>query len=155
MLAYPDFNQRFKLYTDGSGQGLGCALYQEQNGKLIILGFGSRTLVGTKKKYHSSKLEILELKQRICDHFCDYLYYAEHFHLYTDFNDLTYIKTSCKHKATGQTWVNELAKFQFSVNYKPGIQNNVADSLQNQAKIFKNMGKSVQQSKSEPFLMVV
>ena len=36
------------------------------------------------------------------------------------------------------------SKFQFSVNYKPGIQNNVADSLQNQAKIFKNMGKSVQ-----------
>ena len=107
---------------------LGCALYQEQNGKLRILGFGSRTLVGAEKKYHSSKLEFLGLKWAM-DHFRDYLYYAEHFDVYTDFNLLTYIKTSCKLNATGQRWVNELANFQFSVKYKPGIQNNVADSL--------------------------
>ena len=86
MLAYPDFHQPFKLYTDASGQGLGCALYQEQNGKLRILGFGSRTLVGAEKKYHSSKLEFLGLKWVIGDHFRDYLYYAEYFDVYTDFN---------------------------------------------------------------------
>ena len=86
-------------------------------------------MVGAEKKYHSSKLEFLGLKWAICDHFRDYLYYAEHFDVYTDFNLLTYIKTSCKLNATGQRWVNELANFQFSVNYKPGIQNNVADSL--------------------------
>ena len=60
MLVYPDLNQPFKLYTDASGQGLGCALYQEQNGKLRILGFGSRTLVRAEKKYHSSKLDSLD-----------------------------------------------------------------------------------------------
>ena len=76
MLVYPDFHQPFKLYTDASRQGLGCALYQEQNGKLRILGFGSRTLVGAEKKYHSSKLEFLRLKWAFGDHFRDYLYYA-------------------------------------------------------------------------------
>ena len=69
------------------------------------------------------------MKWAICDHFCDYLYYAERFDVYTDFNPLTYIKTSCKLNATGQRWVNELVNFQFSVNYKPGNQNNVPDSL--------------------------
>lgn len=76
MLVYPDFHQPFKLYTDASQQGLGCALYQEQNGKLRILGFGSSTLVGAEKKYHSSKLEFLRLKWAFGDHFRDYLYYA-------------------------------------------------------------------------------
>ena len=129
MLAYPDFHQPFKLYTDASGQGLGCALYQEQNGKLRILGLGSRTLVGAEKKYHSSKLEFLGLKWVIGDHFRDYLYYAEYFDVYTDFNPLTYINTSCKLNATGQRWVNVLTNFQFYVNYQPSIQNNVADLL--------------------------
>ena len=81
------------------------------------------------KKYYSWKLEFLGLKWEICDHFRDYLYYAEHFDVYIDFNPLAYIKTSCKLNATGQRRVNELANFQFSLNYKPGIQNNVADSL--------------------------
>ena len=69
------------------------------------------------------------MKWTICDLFRDYLYYAEHFYVYTDFNPLTYTKTSCKFNETGQRWVNESANFQFSVNYKPGIQNNIADSL--------------------------
>ena len=92
MLAYPDFNQPFRLYPNASVQGLGCALCQYQNGKLRTLGFGSRTLVGAEKKYRSSKLEFLGLKWTICDHFRDYLYYAEHFDVYIDFNTLTYIK---------------------------------------------------------------
>ena len=48
---------------------------------------------------------------------------------YTDFNPLTYIKTICKVNAIGQRWVNELASFSFSVHYKPGAQNHVADTL--------------------------
>ena len=53
LLAYPDFTQPFILYTDASGLGLGCALYQYQEGKLRVIGFGSRTLVGAESKYHS------------------------------------------------------------------------------------------------------
>ena len=73
--------------------------------------------------------EFLALKQAICDHFKDYLFYSPHFEVYTDFNPLNYIKTSCKLNATGQRWVNELASFNFSIYYKPGAQNRVADTL--------------------------
>ena len=31
--------------------------------------------------------------------------------------------------ATGQRWINELANFNFSIHYKPGEQNVVADAL--------------------------
>ena len=40
--------------------------------------------------------------------------------VFTDFNPLEYIKTSCKVNAKGQHWVNELASFNFSIHYKPG-----------------------------------
>ena len=129
ILAYPNFEDPFILHTDASSKGLGCALYQIQDNQLRVLGYGSRTLVGAESKYHSSKLEFLALKWAICEHFKDYLYYSPHFDVYTDFNPLTYLQTTCKVNATGQRWVNELSNFNFSIHYKPGIENVVADSL--------------------------
>ena len=129
ILAYPDFRYPFILHTDASSNGLGCALYQEQDGNLRVLGYGSRTLVGAEAKYHSSKLEFLSLKWAICEHFKDYLFYCNHFDVYTDFNPLTYLFTTSKLNATGQRWVNELSSYNFTIHYKPGIENVVADSL--------------------------
>ena len=129
ILAYPDYDQPFILDTDASRLGLGCSLFQMQNGKLRVLGFGSRTLVGAGKKYHSSKLEFLALKWAVCEYFRDYLVYVPHFDVYTDYNPLTYIKSSCKVNATGERWINELTDFNFTVHYKPGVENVVADTL--------------------------
>ena len=104
-------------------------MYQYQNDELRVLGYGSRTLVGAETKYHSSKLELLALKWSICEHFRDYLFYADHFDVYTDFNPLVYLKSSCKLNATGQRWINEIADYHFSIHYKPGTENKVADRL--------------------------
>ena len=129
ILAYPDFDLPFILHADPSGLGLGCGLFQIQDGSIRVIGYGSQTLTGSEEKYHSSKLEFLALKWAICDHFKDYLFYFPHFEVYTDLNPLTYVKTSCKLNTTGQRWVNELASFNFSIHYKPGTQNHVADTL--------------------------
>ena len=128
ILAFPDFQLPFILHTDALAKGLGCALYQIQENQLRVLGYGSRTLVAAENKYHSSKLEFLAIKWAICEHFRDYLYYSPHFDVYTDFSPMTYLFTSAKVNATGQWWVNELSNFNFSIHYKPGIEN-IADSL--------------------------
>ena len=39
ILAYPDYDQTFILHSDASRLGLGCSLFQMQNGKLRVLGF--------------------------------------------------------------------------------------------------------------------
>ena len=119
----------FILHNDLSSAGLGCGLFQEQDEAIRVIGYGSRTFVGLEEKYHSSKLEFLALKWAICDHFRDYLLYVPEFHIYTDYNPLTYIKTSSKVDATGQRWINQLANFNFSIQYEPGVQNVMPDAL--------------------------
>ena len=126
---YPDFDLPFILHTDASGVRLGCGYFQIQDGSIRVISYGSRTLTGSEEKYHGLKLEFLALKWAICDHLKDYLFYFPHFQVYTDFNPLAYIKTNCKVNATGQRWVNEFASFNFSIHYKPGSQNHIADTL--------------------------
>uniref|UniRef100_A0A8C6LSZ5 Gypsy retrotransposon integrase-like protein 1 n=2 Tax=Nothobranchius TaxID=28779 RepID=A0A8C6LSZ5_NOTFU len=131
ILAYPDFDLPFVLHTDASNEGLGAVLYQRQNNKLRVIGYGSRTLTPAEKNYHlhSGKLEVLALKWAICDKFRDYLYYAPTFTVYTDNNPLTYILSSARLNAVGHRWVGELADFHFDIKYRPGKRNADADML--------------------------
>ena len=77
ILGYPDFSKPFVLHTDTSQEGLGAVLYQKQDGKTRVIGYGSRTLTKAEKNYflQSGKLEFLALKWAICEHFRDYLYH--------------------------------------------------------------------------------
>ena len=49
--------------------------------------------------------------------------------MYTDNNPLTYILSTAKLDACGQRWVADLANFYFTLHYKPGSTNTVADAL--------------------------
>ncbi|KAK7901901.1 hypothetical protein WMY93_018670 [Mugilogobius chulae] len=117
VLGYPNFEEPFILHCDASQEGLGAVLYQRQNGKLVVIAYGSRTLTNPEKNYHlhSGKLEFLALKWAICERFRDFLYYSPPFTVYTDNNPLTYVLTTAKLNATTQRWVAELADFQFVI----------------------------------------
>ena len=117
-LGYPDFSKSFELHTDASQEGLGAVLYQKQDGKMRVIGYGSRSLTKAETNYylHSGKLEFLALKWAVCEHFRDYLYHAPDFIVYTDNNPLTYVLTTAKLNATGHRWVSELADFSFTIS---------------------------------------
>ena len=131
VLVYPDFDKPFVLHCDASQVGLGAILYQEQdNGKLGIVAFGSRSLNPAEKNYHSSKLEFLALKWAVTERFRDFLYYAPALEVYTDNNPLTYVLSSARLDATRQRWVAELADYNITkIRYKPGTSNLAADML--------------------------
>ena len=52
VMAFPDFTKLFVLHTDASQEGPGTVLCQEQNGKLRVLAYASRTLTPSEKNYH-------------------------------------------------------------------------------------------------------
>lgn len=121
-MAYPRFEDPFILHIDASEQGLGAVLYQRQDGKLRVIGYGSRTLTPALKNYklHSGKLEFLVLKWAVTERFRDYLFYAP---------SVTYVLSTAKLNATGHRWVSELADFNITLKYRPGKSNTDADFL--------------------------
>ena len=129
ILTYPGYDQPFILHTDPSRLGLGLLIISNAKWKTQSTWVWKSHFGRCRKKYYSSKLEFLALYWVVREHFRDYLFYVPHFDVYTDYNPLTYIKISCKVTATGQMGINELNVFNFTVHYKPGVANIVADTL--------------------------
>jgi transposase InsO family protein len=130
ILAYADFNSEFFMHCDASGAGLGAILYQEQEGKVRVIAYASRTLKPAEKHYHSTKLEFISLKWGVCEAFRDYLGYSDHFCCFTDNNPLLFVMRQKKPNSTIQRWVSELGEFMpFTVLYRPGEVNRDADCL--------------------------
>ena len=128
VLAYPDPNKEYLLETDASKLGLGAVLSQKQpDGRYHPVAFGSRALHGVEVNYHSTKLEFLAMKWSI-EHFQTYLL-GRHFKVRTDNKPLTYFLTSLNMDATKQRWINELAKYNISLEYLKGKNNTMADAL--------------------------
>ena len=116
------------LEMDALRLGLGAMLSQRQSdGKYHPVAFGSRALHGVEANYHSTKLEFLAMKWSI-KHFQTYLLECC-FKVRTDNNPLTYFFTSPNMDTTKQRWINELAKYDFSLEYQKEKNNTVADTL--------------------------
>ena len=133
VLGYPDYSLPFILHTDSSTDGLGAVLYQQlgpnKKDDMRVIAYASRSLSPSEANYAPHKLEFLALKWAITDKFKEYLCGENKFEVYTDNNPLTYILTSAKLDACGQRWVAALANFNFTLHYKPGSTNTIADAL--------------------------
>ncbi|CAI5671364.1 unnamed protein product [Oreochromis niloticus] len=128
VLAFANPQLPYVLHTDASREGLGAALYQEQDGKLRAVAYASRGLSKSERNYPTHKLEFLALKWAVCEKFNSYLYGAN-FTIVTDNNPLTYVLTSAKLDAAGHRWLAALSTYQFTVKYRAGHANRDADGL--------------------------
>ena len=125
VLAYPDPNKEYFLKTNALKLGLGAVLSQKQSdGRYHPVAFRSRALHGVEVNYHSTKLKFLAMKWSI-KHFQTYLL-GHRFKVHTDNNPHL---TSPNMDATKQRWINELVKYDFSLEYHNGKNNTVADAL--------------------------
>ena len=128
ILAYPNYNCPFVLYTDASGDGLGAVLGQQQTDGEKVMAYASRGLSKSERNYPAHKLEFLALKWAITEKFADYLY-GQEFTVFTDNNPLTYVLSTAKLDATGHRWLAALASHNFQIKYRPGKSNANADIL--------------------------
>ena len=102
VLGFPDFSRGFILETDASFSGLGVFLSQQQENRLVVLGYASRALKPCERSmqnYSSMKLELVALYWAVTQKYRDLLLGTE-FIVFTDNNSLSYLQTTANLGAT-------------------------------------------------------
>ena len=109
--------------------GLGAVLTQVVNGKERVIAYASRSLKKFEKNYSAFLLELSAAAWAI-DYWHVYLQ-GRHFDLYTDHKPLTHLSTI--HKKTLNRLQQQLLEHDFTIHYKKGEENVVADALSRNA----------------------
>ena len=125
VLALPDPTQPYELTvtTDASGFAVGATL--EQRGRPIA--FLSKKMNDAEKRYpvHEQELLAMVLALREWRHYL----LGTRFTAHTDHGSLRYLQTQPQLSNRQARWVEKLSEFDFTVVYKQGKDNIVADAL--------------------------
>jgi hypothetical protein len=127
VLIAPSDNGKYILDSDGSDVALGCVLSQENDGRLGVVAYASRTLNDPEKAYSTTKKElaavIFGLKQ-----FRPYLLGRE-FVLRTDHAALNWLRRTPEPIGQQARWLSLMEEYTFNVKHRPGVQHGNADGL--------------------------
>ncbi|KAH9125839.1 hypothetical protein AeMF1_003623 [Aphanomyces euteiches] len=129
VLALPDFSRPFSVVCDAPVKAIGCCLMQVgEDGRDRPVSYQSRQLQKAEKAYPVHDLELLAMKYALTK-FRIYLLGSKPFVVYTDHASLrTAVKSSHISQRMAR-WLAFFAEFNFTVEYKPGRQNVLADAL--------------------------
>ena len=136
ILAYPDFTRDFVLETDASKQGLGATLSQSQDdSKLHLLAYASRSLSSSEKNYAITELETLAVIQAI-SHFRYHLY-GHKVTVYTDYAAVKAVLGALNLNGKHARWWNKVHAYgsgirEVDIVYRAKHNNCHADALSRQ-----------------------
>jgi RNase H-like domain found in reverse transcriptase/Reverse transcriptase (RNA-dependent DNA polymerase)/Integrase zinc binding domain/Chromo (CHRromatin Organisation MOdifier) domain/gag-polyprotein putative aspartyl protease len=123
-LSPADPSKPYVVTTDASDVGLGAVL--EQDGKPVA--FESRKLHGAELNYSATDREMLAVVHALRTWRC-YLEGGKRFVIKTDHNPNVYFASKPELSRRQARWAEFLQQFDFTMEYKPGKNNVVADSL--------------------------
>lgn len=127
ILIYPDYSKPFTLTTDASDFAIGAVLSQGEVGNDKPIHFASRTLTKTEEKYSVPEKEMLAIFWAL-QTFRNYLY-GTRFKILTDHQPLTFSLSARNTNAKLKRWKAYLEEHDYTIEYKPGKSNVVADAL--------------------------
>ena len=129
ILAYPDFEKEFILYTDALGYALEAVLSQIGNdGKERVIYYASKTLTDAERNYSTTELECYAVVWAI-EKFHYYLD-GKKFKVITDHHALKWLMTNAL-KGRRARWILRLQPYMNSMEiiYKEGKKHKNADAL--------------------------
>ena len=128
VLQLPDPNLEFSIDTDASAFQAGCALFQHaDDGVRHPIGFWSRSLSPAERKYSAGEREALAIIFAV-QLLHPYLW-GRHFTVYTDHQALRWVFGLDDPTGRLSRWALRLQDFDFTVKYKKGADNVVADTV--------------------------
>ena len=129
MLALPDHTKVFKVYTDASDFAIGGVFMQERH----PIDFDSRKLNDTERRYTVQEKEMTTIIH--CLRTWRHYLLGSHFIVKTDNVATSYFQTQKKLSPKQARWQDFLAEFDYTLEYKPGLANHVADALSHKAEL--------------------
>ena len=127
VLACPNFQECFSLYTDASNSGISAILSQNINSVEQTIPFASHSLKPHKHKYVIIERECLALVWGI-KHFRPYLY-GKDFDVITDHNPLKWLDNARDPHSRLSRWSLTLQSYAFSIKHRPGKLHGNVDAL--------------------------
>jgi hypothetical protein len=129
VLILPDFSNPFKITIDASISHLGFQISQiDNNGQEHSVAYGSRSTHQHERNYGITELELLTLIYCLKQYRTFFV--NNKFQVVTDHLCLKYLKTmQLGHNPRLKRWALFLQEFQFTISYRKGRHNYVADAL--------------------------
>jgi hypothetical protein len=131
LLIIPDPALPYVVETDASGFAYGASLQQDQGKGLQPVAFLSRKMIPAERNYATHEQELLAIVRALRE-WRHYLHGA-HFTVYSDHGPLRYMQTQPHLTSRQARWQEILSEFDFTIEYKPGKKNVVADALSRRA----------------------
>ena len=141
ILLYPNFNEKFYLFTDASASALGAVLMQKDTGndKLKPIAYISRALSKTEGRYSVSKKEALAIVYALKSF--RHLVLGYKIEVFSDHQPLRVLFQKKLPEGQLGRWALLLQEFDITVNYIKGKANVLADSL---SRIYNNVVETEQ-----------
>lgn len=128
ILAYPDFDLPFVLYTDASNYGIGAILAQQHpDGTIRVVSYASRSLHGAEKQYAPTHKEALAVRWA-AEKYRAYLI-GRHFTIMTDHKALEQLDKVKDTSGQLFRWSLFLQDFDYTIKYRPGRTHQNADAI--------------------------
>ncbi|GKC72696.1 putative reverse transcriptase domain-containing protein [Tanacetum coccineum] len=129
ILALPEGNDDFVVYSDASHQGLGAVLMQREK----VIAYASRQLKPNEENYTTYDLELgaVVFALKIWRHYM----YGTKCTVFTDHKSLQHILNQKELNMRQRRWLELLADYDCEIRYHPGKANVIADALSQKERI--------------------
>ena len=153
ILAFPDVEEPFILYTDASLTAMGAVLAQVQDGKERAICYASKAFSKSQTNYSATKRELLAIVT-FTRHFKHYLL-GRKFKIVTDHRALQWLHNFEDPDGLTARWLEKLAAFDYDVQHRPGKSSGHADGLSRTQIVNQVTGSPSKEKLDEPVKMKI